>query len=183
MLASGSRALGSRRLADQVGTALVIPAATLPAQSRKSQPATVMQAIGATQVTIVYNRPAARGRKLFGDLVPWGKVWCPGADEATTIAVTKDLLVAGQRLAAGKYSVWAIPGPAEWTVIFSNAADVFHVPYPGPAHDVLRVTVKPQAGPFMEALAFYFPAAESDRALLNLHWGETVVPIPLAVTP
>ena len=159
---------------------LAVPAAALPAQARKSQHATVMQAIGATQVTIVYNRPGARGRTLFGALVPWGKVWCPGADEATTIALTKDVLVAGQRLAAGKYSIWAIPDSAEWTLIFSKAADVFHIPYPGPAQDALRVAVKPQAGPFMEALAFYFPAADADRALLNLHWGETVVQVPLA---
>jgi len=160
---------------------LAIPSTALPAQARKSQHATVMQAMGATEVSIVYNRPAARGRKLFGELVPWGKVWCPGADEATTLAVTRDVLVAGQPLAAGKYSLWAIPGPAEWTLIFSKAADVFHIPYPGPAQDALRVTLKPQAGPVMEALAFYFPAADADRALLNLHWGETVVQVPLAV--
>ena len=164
-----------------VALLLAIPWTTLPAQARKSQHATVMQALGATEVTIVYNRPAARGRTLFGDLVPWGKVWCPGADQATTLAVTKDVLVAGQPLAAGKYSIWAIPGPAEWTLIFSKAADVFHIPYPGPAQDALRVTLKPQAGPFMEALAFYFPAADADRALLNLHWGETVEQVPLAV--
>ena len=159
---------------------LALPWAALHAQARWSQPASVMQAIGATQVTIAYNRPRARGRKLFGELVPWGKVWCPGADEATTIAITKDVLVAGQRLAAGKYSIWAIPGPAEWTLIFSKAADVFHIPYPGPAQDALRITVKPQAGPFMDALAFYFPAVDAERALLNLHWGETVVQVSLA---
>ena len=164
----------------RVALLLAIPWAASPAQARKSQHATVMQAFGATEVTIVYNRPGARGRKLFGDLVPWGKVWCPGADEATTISITKDVLVAGQRLAAGTYSIWAIPGPDEWTLIFSKAADVFHIPYPGPTRDALRVTVKPQAGPFMEALAFYFPAADADRALLNLHWGETVVQVPLA---
>jgi len=160
---------------------LALPWGALHAQARWSQHATVMQAIGATEVTIVYNRPRARGRKLFGELVPWGKVWCPGADEATTIAITKDVLVAGQRLAAGKYSIWAVPGPAEWTLIFSKAADVFHIPYPGPAQDALRITVHPQAGPFMEALAFYFPAADAERALLNLHWGETVVQVTLAV--
>src|SRR5437764_416635 len=189
LLQYGRRARRGGRGADRprpamtrpVALLLAIPWTALPAQARKSQHATVMQALGATEVTIVYNRPAARGRTLFGDLVPWGKVWCPGADQATTLAVTKDVLVAGQPLAAGKYSIWAIPGPAEWTLIFSKAADVFHIPYPGPAQDALRVTLKPQAGPFMEALAFYFPAADADRALLNLHWGETVVQVPLAV--
>ena len=157
--------------------------APLRAQARFSQHATVTQLVGAVEVTIVYNRPAARSRTLFGKggVVEWGKVWCPGADEATTIALSKDLLVGGQALAAGKYSIWAIPGPDEWTLIFSRAADVFHIPYPGEAQDALRIKLRPQAGAFMEALAFYFPVAEADRALLNLHWGETVVQVPIAV--
>ncbi len=161
--------------------------AVLAAQAPKSQHATVTQVVGTTQVTIVYNRPSARGRTLFGrgGVVPWDKVWCPGADTATTIALSRDMVVGGQPLAAGKYSIWAIPGPDEWTLIFSRAADVFHIPYPGAAQDALRLTVKPQAGgggkPFMESLAFYFPAADADRALLNLHWGETIVQVPLAV--
>lgn len=149
--------------------------------ARKSQPAMVTQLLGQTEVKIVYNRPSARGRRLFGGVVAWGKVWCPGADEATAIAFSTAVRVAGQPLAAGKYSVWAIPRPDEWTVIFSKAADVFHTPYPGEAHDALRVRLKPQAGPFFETLAFYFPAVEADRALLNFHWGETIVQIPIAL--
>jgi len=160
---------------------LWLPAAALAAQ-RPSQHASVTQQIGSTQVTIVYNRPSARGRTLFGKdgVVAWGRVWCPGADAAGTIAVSTDVTIGGQPLAAGKYSIWAIPGPDEWTLIFSRAADVFHVPYPGESKDALRLKVKPQAGPFMESLAYYFPAVDGDRALLNLHWGETVVQVPLA---
>src|SRR5438876_345192 len=80
-------------------------------------------------------------------------------------------------------TVAALPDPDEWTLIFSRAADVFHIPYPGEALDALRLRVKPQAetGPFMESLAFYFPAADTGRALLNLHWGETIVQVPLAL--
>ncbi len=160
---------------------LWLPAAAVAAQ-RPSQHASVTQQIGSTQVTIVYNRPSARGRTLFGKdgVVAWGRVWCPGADAAGTIAVSTDVTIGGQPLAAGKYSIWAIPGPDEWTLIFSRAADVFHVPYPGESKDALRLKVKPQAGPFMESLAYYFPAVDGDRALLNLHWGETVVQVPLA---
>jgi hypothetical protein len=162
---------------------MVLPSAAPAAQAPKSQHATVTQLVGTTQVTVVYNRPNARGRTLFGSggVVPWGKVWCPGADTATTIALSKDMVVGGQPLSAGKYSIWAIPGPGEWTLIFSRAANVFHIPYPGAAQDALRLTVRPQAGPFMESLAFYFPAADADRALLTLHWGETIVQVPLAV--
>ena len=167
-----------------LAAAMLLAPAALAAQAPKSQHATVTQIVGTTQVTIVYNRPSARGRTLFGSggVVPWGKVWCPGADTATTIALSRDMVVGGQALAAGKYSIWAIPGPGEWTLIFSRAADVFHIPYPGQAQDAVRLTVKPQpGGPFMESLAFYFPAADADRALLNLHWGETIVQVPLAV--
>ena len=170
-----------------VAAAALVTPMTLPAQAPKSQHATVTQVVGTTQVTIVYNRPSARGRTLFGPggVVPWGKVWCPGADQATTITLSGDMVVGGQPLAAGKYSIWAIPGPDEWTLIFSRAADVFHIPYPGETQDALRLKLKPQpgggGGPFMESLAFYFPAADRDRALLNLHWGETIVQLPLAV--
>ncbi len=172
-----------RRALAAVALVTPLPLAT---QAPKSQHATVTQVVGTSQVTIVYNRPSARGRTLFGrgGVVPWGRVWCPGADTATTIALSRDMMVAGQPLAAGKYSIWAIPGPDEWTLIFSRAADVFHIPYPGEAQDALRLKVKPQSAggaPFMESLAFYFPAADAERALLNLHWGETIVQVPLAV--
>src|SRR5881628_1855945 len=114
---------------------LLLAPVVLQPQAPKSQHATVTQTLGTTQVTIVYNRPSARGRTLFGrgGVVPWGKVWCPGADTATTIALSRDMVVGGQPLAAGKYSIWAIPGPDEWTLIFNRAADVFHIPYPGAA--------------------------------------------------
>ncbi len=158
---------------------LVAPGALGAQAGRQSQHATVTQAVGPTTVTLVYNRPSARGRKLFGGVVAWGKVWCPGADEATTIAFSQDVRVAGRPLAQGRYSLWAIPQPDEWTLIFSKAADVFHVPYPGAAQDVLRITAPSRTGPFLETLAFYFPAADAERALLNLHWGETIVQIPI----
>jgi hypothetical protein len=156
---------------------LLVAAAQVPF----SQHAAVTQVIGQTEITIVYNRPNARGRKLFGDggVVKWRAVWCPGADSATTIALNKDVLVAGQRLAAGKYSIWAIPETAEWTLIFNRAANVFHIPYPGADRDALRVKIKPQTGAYLETLAFYFPSADAQRALLNLHWGETIVQVPL----
>jgi hypothetical protein len=164
-----------------LGLALLLGPGALAAQATpKSQHATVTQRLGTTEVTIAYNRPSARGRKVFGGVVAWGRVWDPGADQATTITFSSAALVAGQRLAAGAYSLWAIPEPDEWTLIFSRAAAVFHTPYPGEAQDALRIKVRPQAGPFFETLAFYFPAVAADSALLNLQWGETIVQIPIA---
>ena len=83
----------------------------------KSQAAAVSQRIANTEVTITCSRPVARGRELFGKLVPYNEVWNPGANQATAIALTRDVQVNGQSLARGKYSLWAIPRPETWTVI------------------------------------------------------------------
>jgi len=150
-----------------------------PGGPRKSQPAVVVQQMGGTKLTVTYNRPVARGRTLFGGIVPFGQVWNPGADEATTLAVSRDVLLGGKPLSAGTYSVWAIPDSTTWTMILSRASRVPHTPYPE-GQDALRVTVAPARAPHMEALGFYFPAADSALAVLALHWGETIVALPIA---
>jgi hypothetical protein len=150
-------------------------------QVRKSQAAAVSQRVANTEITVTYSRPVARGRELFGALVPYGQVWNPGADQATAIRFTRDVHVNDHHLAAGKYSVWAIPRRSAWTVILSSAADVYHTPYPGEAHDALRLDVEPESGPHMEAVMFYFPLVEGKDAILRLHWGETVVPLAIRV--
>lgn len=156
-------------------------AGTSGQEIKKSQHGTVTQRIANTTVGLVYNRPVARGRTLFGPegIVPYGEPWNPGADQATTIELSRDVLVNGRTLAAGKYSLWAIPRPERWTIIFSRAADVFHVPYPGEDRDALRVDVEPQSGEHMESLAFYFPVVEGRDAVLRLHWGGTVIPLSI----
>lgn len=97
---------------------------------RKSQAAAVSQRVANTEITVTYSRPVARGRALFGSLMPFGQVWNPGADQATAISLTRDVRVNDQMLPAGRYSVWAVPGAEVWTMIFSRAADVYHTPYP-----------------------------------------------------
>lgn len=145
-----------------------------------SQRGAVTQHIAGVEVRVVYARPVARGRELFGGIVPFGEVWNPGADRATRIELSGDLLVDENRLEAGKYSIWAVPGPEEWTVIFSRAWNAYHVPYPE-GQDALRLTVAPVRAPHMETLAFYFPVVDKRRAVLSLHWGETRLDIPLEV--
>lgn len=142
----------------------------------KSQHASLEQHIGRLVVTIEYNRPVARGRRLFGGIVPFGEPWNPGADAASTIRFSRDVEVEGHAVPAGAYSIWVIPGMDSWTFILSRAAKVFHVPYPQ-GRDELRVTLHAGAGPHMEALGFYFPVVDGDSALLHLHWGETLLPI------
>lgn len=144
----------------------------------RSQPAEVRQTLGRAEVAVFYSRPVARGRELFGGIVPWDSIWNPGADDATYIHFSHDMMVAGHPLPAGNYSLWAIPRPDQWTLVFSRDWDVYHEPYPE-GEDALRLLVTPVSGPHWESLGFYFPFSEVDRATLHLHWGETVIPLAL----
>lgn len=147
----------------------------------KSQPAVVSQTIANTEITIEYSRPVARGRQLFGALVPYDQVWHPGANDATHITITRDVQIQGKALAAGKYGIWAIPRTDTWTVIFSKAADVWHQPYPGEEKDALRVDSKSERGERMETLSYYFPVVDGKDAILRIHWGEVIVPLAIKV--
>jgi hypothetical protein len=147
---------------------------------RASQHGSVSQQIADTLVTIEYNRPVARGRELFGGVVSWGRIWNPGANEATSIKLSTDVKINGQTLAAGTYTMWADVEPKDWTIIFSRATNVWHIPYP-PGRDVLRVQTTPRSGSHMETLTFYFPVVDGKKAELVLHWGTMVVPLELEV--
>jgi hypothetical protein len=165
--------------------ALVAAIAPQPAQPpavKPSQHGTVTQMVATTTITVDYNRPVARERELFGALVPYDRVWCPGADDCTTITVSTDVTIEGHALAAGTYSLWAKPGAAKWTMILNRAHPIFHTRYQTVAdQDVLTLEVTPRAGSHMETLAFYFPVVNAKHAELALHWGTVVVPLAIDV--
>jgi len=146
-----------------------------------SQKGSVSQYINDTEkIEIIYSRPVARGRTLFGSqgIVPFGQIWMPGADEASTIEFSTDVTINNQPLEAGRYSIWTIPGEDEWTVIFNNEADVWHTNYPE-GEDALRVSSQTKTGSHIETMAFYFAVVEPGEATLHFHWGETIVPIEI----
>ena len=130
---------------------------------------------------MTYSRPVARGREIFGHLVPWDAEWNPGADHATYLRTTADISVAGRPLSEGRYSIWARPGPESWTIIFHRDWDVMHIPFPGRGGIVLELTAVPRTADHMESLAFYFPVADRRSGLLAFHWGETLIEIPIEV--
>lgn len=143
-----------------------------------SQRGSVGQTVAFTDITIKYGRPSARGRSLFGGLVPWDSIWHPGADSATRISFSRDVLLEGHALRAGEYSVWLIPRDGKpWTLILNRKSRVFHKPYPGAAFEALRLEIQPESGMDMESLAYYFPEVVRDTAILRIHWGTTFVPI------
>ena len=164
--------------------ALVLLPAALPAQNiRRSQEAAVRQKVADTWIELRYSRPVARGRSpLFGNLVPWGEVWTPGADTATTISLSTPVVVENDTLPRGSYSIWTIPdSTGHWTVIFNRRARVWHTRYPGAEHDQLRVRVTAWQGSHMESLVWYFPAVDGAQATLVMHWGTTGVPLNIRV--
>lgn len=146
----------------------------------RSQLGTVSQMVGGTEIAITYRRPVARGRELFGALVPWGRVWTPSADSAAVLRTSGPITIDGAVLPAGSYGVWAVPERDAWTIIFSGVPHVFHLAYPE-GRDVLRVRAVPTRGEHLETLAFYFPMVDADSATLRLQWGTTVVPLSIRV--
>ena len=166
-------------LSQSVAVAILLANATLHAQGYPfSQRGSVTQSVAYTNISVTYGRPVARGRALFGALVPWDSVWHPGADSATLLKFNHDITVEGKPLRAGEYSLWLIPRElAPWTVILSRAAHVFHKPYPGERFDVLRVDVTPEQASQIESFAIYFPMVLRDEAIMRLHWGTTAIPI------
>jgi tetratricopeptide (TPR) repeat protein len=118
------------------------------AQIRTPQPspsATVTQNVGLAKVTIEYSRPTVKGRKIFGDLVPFGKVWRTGANRITSIAFDQDVTLNGQKIAAGKYGWYSIPGPKEWTIVLNSDNQQWGAYEYDEKKDVLRLTVKTEA--------------------------------------
>ena len=114
---------------------------------RPSPPATATGTVNGATITIDYSSPAVKGRKIWGDLVPYDKVWRAGANEATLFTTSKDIMVEGKKLAAGKYSLYAIPGKENWVIIFNSKTGQWGVnndesTSEEPSNDVLRVTVK-----------------------------------------
>jgi len=143
-----------------------------------SQRQHITQNIALTEISIEYGRPVARGRELFGKLVPWDTIWHPGADAATRITFKRDVLLEGQALKAGTYSLWLIPRPnAPWTFIVSRVANVSHLDYAGPSKDALRVDIAPETQSHMESMTWHFPMVLRDEGTLRFQWGTTSLSI------
>jgi len=148
---------------------------------RPSQHAVVTQRIGITDITINYHRPMVNKRKVWGSLVPYGQVWRAGANENTTIEFTDSVNIEGKPLPKGTYGLHMIPGENEWTVIFSKNSTSWGSFTYDPAEDALRVTVKPQAADFHEALTYDFDDVNPDSSVVTLRWEKVAVPFKVGV--
>jgi hypothetical protein len=141
--------------------------------------ASVKTAVGTTEVTIDYHRPGVKGRKIWGELVPWGQVWRLGANAATTITFTDPLKVQGHEVPAGTYALFAIPGPDKWTLILNKTAKQWGAYFYKAEEDLLRFDVQPQTGPFTEWMVFEITPAGNGKAVVEMAWETLRLPFTL----
>lgn len=148
-----------------------------------SPKATVFQTVGLTDVEIVYCRPAARGRAVFGNLVPFGKVWRTGANENTTISFSEDVVIDGKTLPKGKYALYTIPKIESWEVIFYSTTNNWGNPEVwNEANVVLRTTVKEEALPKpVETFTIGINNLTVDSAHLDMAWENSSVSMKFEV--
>jgi hypothetical protein len=143
---------------------------------------TIRQDFGLSTVELSYSRPAVKGRTVFGDLVPYGKVWRTGANQATTITFGEEVTIGDKKVPAGKYGVVTIPNRDNWTVIITKQLDVTSPAAYKQENDVVRVTAKPTTLPFsVESFTMTFDDIKPNSMELGMLWDKTMVNIPIKV--
>ena len=148
---------------------------------RDSQRASVTQRIGITDITVNYHRPLVKGRTIWGKVVPYGQVWRAGANENTTITFTDAVSVEGKPLDKGTYGLHMIPNQDQWIIAFSKVNTAWGSFTYKESEDALRVTVKPQATEFQEALAYDIDQPTENAAVLTMRWEKVAVPVKISV--
>jgi hypothetical protein len=162
--------------------ALAASATTARAQSLSaSELAIVSQVVDGTRITVEYSRPRARGRThLFGTEMPFGHVWTPGANQSTTLAVSKDVSIDGHRVPKGKYSVWMAISAGDWDLVLDHDTTRYHTNPPKPGDNQIRFPVERMHHDFTEVLTRSFPAVNASGMTLVMQWD--TVSVPLAIT-
>ncbi|MDQ3277237.1 MAG: DUF2911 domain-containing protein [Bacteroidota bacterium] len=140
---------------------------------------TVQQDFGISTVQLIYSRPGMRGRKVFGDLVPFGKVWRTGANQATRIKFNDDVNIGGKPLKAGEYAIFTIPNENEWEIIINKGSENWGTVYKQ-EDDLLRIKVKPmKLNETVETFTMQFDNVKPTSADLAIMWERTGVRIPI----
>jgi hypothetical protein len=164
-----------------LGAVIVLGCRGARAQGRRASPheRTPVASIDGSQLFIEYGRPFTRGRTIFGSLVRWDDVWCPGADEATYLSTSLPIRVNNLKLAAGKYSLWIQPSEDVWTLIFNSDWDTFHTNHRSRL-DVGKVPMQKETLPgTVEQLTFTIePNAGAPGGRIAMSWATTKVSVP-----
>lgn len=166
--------------------AMVIANYAIEAQVKTPQPSpksTLNQVVGLTDVTVEYSRPSAKGRIIFGDLVPFGQLWRTGANANTTVSFSEDVVINGTTLKKGKYAIFTIPKADMWEVDFYATNDNWGLPENWDENDVVaRTNVNPiSLGNYVETFTIAVNNITNDNATLDISWEKTMVSIKFEV--
>lgn len=142
---------------------------------------TIKQDFGLSSVELSYSRPSIKGRKIFGDLVPYGNVWRTGANGATTLTFGDEVIINGKKIPAGKYGFLTIPGQDNWTLIITKQVDVTSPAAYKQENDVVRMQVKPATISYqIENLTMQFGNIKPTSCELQLMWDNTYIALPIS---
>jgi len=145
-----------------------------------STPQYVKQDFGLSSIELSYSRPGVKGRKVFGDLVPFEKVWRTGANQATTLTFGDAVTIGGTKIPAGKYGLLSIPGASEWTLIITHQLDVTSPAAYKPDQDIVRIKVTPRQLSFsVETFTILFADVTSSSCNLQILWDNVIVMLPI----
>ncbi|MEM1009472.1 MAG: DUF2911 domain-containing protein, partial [Myxococcota bacterium] len=148
---------------------------------RKSPKASVSQHVGVTKISVMYYSPAVRGRKIWGKLVPYEKVWRTGANAGTQITFSEDVKLQGQAVQAGSYYIFTVPraAPKSWTFFLSRDGRAWQKPF-NPKESVVNIEIKPTEIPARERLAFQFTDTTESTTKLHLEWEKVRVSVEIS---
>jgi tetratricopeptide (TPR) repeat protein len=154
-------------------------ALTATAQIKAPQPsptATLTQTVGLTEVGVTYSRPGVKDRTIFGGLEKWGNIWRTGANASTKVKFSDDVTIEGNKIAAGEYALYTIPGESEWTIIFNTNLTLWGTGGYKEEEDAVRFTVKPvKLNDKIESLVIDFSNFTYTGAKMNIKWEKTLI--------
>ncbi len=161
--------------------------AIIPMQAQISMPqpsplGTLTQKVGLTDVSIAYSRPSAKGRKVFGDLVPYGEMWRTGANRSVKFSISDSVTVGGKKIGKGDYSIFTIPTATDWTIIINKGVDLSGTSGYKEEDDAVRFTVTPVKNSFTETFTFNFGNLTNTSADVEILWEEVKVAFKIEVT-
>jgi hypothetical protein len=164
-----------------IALAMHVHAGQQDKSKRPSPPATATVDLGGgAKITVDYSSPRVKGRKIYGELVPYGKIWRTGANEATTFVTTSDITVGGKTVPAGSYTIFTIPNPDKWTLVISKKTGESGLAYAGEDQDLARIEMKVSKLPGLQEDFKISSDKTGAGATMNIDWENTRASVDIA---
>jgi len=148
-----------------------------PKKKSKSPHTSAMGNVGENHIHIEYSSPSVRGRQIWGGLVSYGEIWVTGANQATSIKFSNDVIIGGVEIASGKYALFTIPGENEWTVIINKNWEQHLGDDYSQEEDIVRLSVVPEENEFVESLKYSVVSSDETKGYIHFEWEKLIIAI------